>query len=95
MPCIVDITEGEMANHWEALLCQACKHLTREQIDSLKNPGSGILDGLDWYTQHLMCDYTHSKSTKAEKKAAYAELDRLGYYIEDNGRYKQLVEDTQ
>lgn len=95
MPCIVNITNGEMANHWETLLCYACKFLTREQIESLRNPGSGIMDGLEWYTQHLMGDYTNSGTTATEKSMAITELDRLGFYILKEKNYMQLRERGQ
>jgi len=45
MPCIVDITQSDQIAHFEILLCKACKFLTKEQINSLVNPGSGLLDG--------------------------------------------------
>jgi hypothetical protein len=90
MPCQVDITEGEIANHFEKLLCKACKYLSAEQIDSLRNPGSGPMDGLYWYTTHLMCDYI-SKDNQPEKYLTLSELHRLGYDVIDSNGYSALI----
>lgn len=90
MPCIVDISPIEEVNHYQVLLCQACKYLTPEEIDGLKNPGSGINDGLYWYTRHLACDYSRRcfnkevlnfsfETNDEEKKAILFELQRIGY----------------
>lgn len=57
MPCTVDISPSEEINHFQVLLCQACKYLTKEQIQGLVNPNSGIYDGLDWYSRHLWLDH--------------------------------------
>ncbi len=81
MPCITDISSADEAKHFETLLCQACKFLTAEQIDSLKNPGSGIRGGLDWYTNHLFLDCRTSRSTEQEKQLAHIELNRIGFDI--------------
>jgi len=63
MPCKFDppsVTENEWLEH---MLCQACRHLTKEQMMSIK--GLDIYYGLlDWYINHLMFDasYYHPKS---------------------------------
>jgi len=90
MPCIVDIKEGERSNHWESLLCQACKYLSAEQIDSLRNPGSGLIDGIYWYTQHLHCDYISNES-HVEKYLTLNELHRLGYDVKDSDGCSELI----
>lgn len=90
MPCHVDISASEEANHFQILLCKACKFLSPKQIDSLINPGSGIFDGLDWYKGHLMCDYSHRcfkddvldfdlETNEFEKQEILRELNRVGY----------------
>lgn len=83
MPCQVDISASDEAKHFEKLLCLACRYLTAEQIDSLQNPGSGIYDGMMWYTQHLFLDACHSESSYSERHIATHELHRLGYAIRD------------
>jgi hypothetical protein len=80
MPCQTDISDSEVSRHFEKLLCLACKHLTADQIDTLLNPGSGICDGLAWYTNHLLCDYICNESMY-EQVMALKELNRLGYAI--------------
>jgi hypothetical protein len=90
MPCQVNISPSEEANHFEVLLCRACKYLNKEQIDSLKNPGSGIYDGLMWYSNHLTNDYCQrcwnidvlsidDETTELEKREILKELNRIGY----------------
>ena len=90
MPCVVDISDSDASNHFELLLCKACKFLTIEQIETLKNP-SGIVDGMYWYTQHLMFDYASSGATEEDKKIALAELNRVGYTLEDDGKGVSLI----
>lgn len=99
MPCVVDITQGDLSNHFEILLCKACKFLTVEQIKLLVNHGSGIQSGMDWYANHLWLDCKHndddilsfSDGTR-EKEIALRELFRIGYEIKyfDNGS-EQLI----
>lgn len=90
MPCVVDIKQNEMTNHFETLLCKACKLLTVKQIKELKNANSGIVDGIDWYVQHLWLDCTHNDdifnfdNNENEKLIAINELKRLGYTIKKN-----------
>ena len=96
MPCITDITNDDMSRHFEVLLCKACKFLTVEQIESLKNRGSGIFDGIEWYAQHLWLDCTHNiqrdvlhylddNDLEEERKLALKELNRIGFdVIEDH-----------
>ena len=103
MPCIVDISPNEEINHYQVLLCQACKHLSPEQIDNLKNPGSGIYTGLMWYAQHLMNDYSHrcfnknvldfdNETNEEEKKQILRELNRIGYDLLVNSNSIELKE---
>lgn len=90
MPCIVDISPHEEINHFQVLLCRACKYLSPYQIETLSNPGAGIYDGLMWYSQHLMFDYhkrCHNndvldfdfETSEEEKKQIIQELNRIGY----------------
>lgn len=92
MPCKVDISPDEQSNHFQVLLCQACKYLSPEQVASLINPGSGMHDGLDWYTGHLMGDYMQRcsntdvldfdyETTEHEKIIILKELNRVGYHL--------------
>lgn len=97
MPCITDISPSDEANHFQVLLCQACKYLSPKQIDSLKNPGSGFYDRLSWYSSHLADDYMRRchnndvihfsfETTEAEKSLILKELNRIGFdLIEANG----------
>jgi len=80
MPCITDTSLSDEVRHFQILLCQACRFLTKEQIDSLKND-SGIYYGLDWYKQHLHYDAVDCDNSDEEKIIAIKELDRLGYII--------------
>lgn len=90
MPCTVDISPNEEINHFQVLLCRAFKFLSKEQISEVTNPGSGIYDGLPWYAQHLMNDYSQRcfnsdvlafvyETTEYEKNAILQELNRIGY----------------
>lgn len=90
MACTVDISESEKANHFEGLLCDACKYLSVEQINTLVSPCSGLVDGIYWYSHHLMFDYHrkyHSenmlqsipKPNEQEKLEILKELNRIGY----------------
>lgn len=86
MPCVTEINENNMACHWETLLCKACKFLTVDQIESLVNKGSGIYDGLDWYSNHLWLDCQHNDNdvldfTPTDKQIALNELHRIGFEI--------------
>lgn len=102
MPCYTDISSTDQKRHYEVLLCKACKFLTVGQIKSLTNPGSGIIDGLDWYSQHLWLDCTHnddvlavlsSEAGKSEKAIALKELKRIGFEIMPCGNSgSQLIE---
>ena len=99
MPCVTDISQNEMTRHYQLLLCKACKFLTVEQIESLTNPGAGIYDGLDWYSQHLWLDCTHNVQHDVlhvmdvydfaeERILALKELNRIGFdikYCDDKG----------
>ena len=50
------------------LLCDACKHLSKSQID--------LVDGLSkWYEDHLVKDILNNEGD--EKMAALKELDRI------------------
>lgn len=81
MACVTNISSTDEAMHFKTMLCQACKFLTMKQIESLKNPGSGIYDGLDWYANHLFLDARTSQSTEQEKQLALIELNRIGFDI--------------
>lgn len=92
MPCQVDINPSEEANHFEVMLCKAFKFLTKEQIAQVTNPGSGMYDGLDWYKQHLMCDYGQKchredvldfnrETNDHQKQIILSELNRIGYTL--------------
>jgi hypothetical protein len=83
MPCVTDITASDEARHYETLLCLACRMLQPSQIAMLKNPGSGIMDGLDWYVGHVFCDTCDEDSSCVEKYFAISELNRLGYTIRE------------
>lgn len=85
MPCITGITAADEIHHYENILCQACKLLSLEQIDSLRNPGSGIYDGLDWYRSHLFSDYCYNED-ETEKQTALKELNRLGFTVNKTGK---------
>lgn len=102
MPCTVDISPNEEINHFQVLLCKACKFLSKEQIDSLINPGSGIYDGLSWYSQHLMFDYYKKchdndvlefdlSTNENEKKKILMELNRIGYNLIIKGGSSELI----
>jgi hypothetical protein len=90
MRCHTNITSDDVAKHYETMLCQACRYLTAEQIDSLRGD-SGIYDGLMWYTQHLFLDACHSESTYSERHIATHELHRLGYEIRPTEYGRELV----
>ncbi len=92
MPCIVEISPSNEVNHYQVLLCKAFKYLTPEQIDTVRNPGAGIYDGLTWYSQHLMEDYDQRchnnnvldfdyETTETEKDQIIKELNRIGYEL--------------
>lgn len=88
MPCVTDISQSDQVQHFENLLCQACKFLTKDQIESLLNPGSGIYDGFEWYKQHLFLDYCYNSDLK-EKQISLKELNRFGHSIvRINGGYE-------
>jgi hypothetical protein len=91
MPCTCDISQEEQARHWITLLCQACRFLTKDEIDSLRNPGSGIMDGLEWYLLHLHGDSISSESDEKERNFACQELLRLGYEITYSKGYSELI----
>ncbi len=91
MPCHTDISASDEAKHFETLLCQACKYLSSEQIDSLRNR-SGIYDGLMWYTQHLFLDYCSNKDDDERGLSLY-ELHRLGYDVVHGEGYSELVKE--
>ncbi len=97
MPCYTGITSSDEARHWEVLLCKACKFLTVKQIQSLTNPGSGICDGLDWYSNHLWLDCSHNAdifggSSEKEKQIALKKLTRIGYEVKDCDGGTQLMQ---
>jgi hypothetical protein len=103
MPCIVDISPDDEVNHYQVLLCQACKYLTRDQIASLTNPGPGIHDGLQWYASHLTFDYDkrcHNNdvldfdydTSEKEKLEILKELNRIGYDLIFTEKWMELVE---
>lgn len=104
MPCRVDISPEQESNHFQVLLCQAFKYLTPKQIEGCQNPGSGIYDGLDWYSGHLHCDYfqrCHNKTAlnfdyetnEIEKRLILKELNRIGYDVimEEDGSSALIV----
>lgn len=102
MPCTVDIGPNDEINHYQVLLCQACKFLSTEQINSLQNPGSGIYDGLWWYSNHLMNDYIQRchnedelrrsfETNDDEKKNILMELNRIGYDLVESPYGIQLI----
>lgn len=103
MPCTVDISPNEEINHFQVLLCQACKYLTPEQIDSLRNHGAGISEGLDWYSTHLMFDYSRRcfnkdvlnfdfATNEEEKKVILNELHRIGFDLIVTKETIELIE---
>lgn len=102
MPCSVDISPNDETNHFQVLLCQACKYLSYEAIRGLKNPGSGIIDGLEWYCEHLGFDYfkkCHNEDSldfdydtnEEEKKLILNELKRIGFNLILTENYMELV----
>lgn len=97
MPCNTGISESDEARHFEILLCQACRFLSVDQIKTLTNPGSGICEGLDWYSNHLWLDCNHSNKDvlsfvdEAKRKADLKELSRIGYSVEACEGGEQLV----
>ena len=72
MPCIVDppsVTQEEWLEH---MLCQACRFLTREQIQAVR--GLDIYQDLwGWYTSHLMLDARHYFNGKETEHATFKE----------------------
>ncbi len=102
MPCITDISASYEAQHFEKLLCKACKFLTVEQIESLTNPGSGIHDAIEWYSNHLWLDCMHNvphgvlhfmddSDLAEERRLALKELNRIGFDIKELGYGSELV----
>ena len=92
MPCTTGISSSDEAQHFEQLLCQACRFLTVAQIESLKNPGSGICDGLKWYSNHLWLDNIHYNEDDEEKLARdIRELKRIGFEIKDRENGTELI----
>jgi hypothetical protein len=82
MPCTVEIDPGEELQHVTVMLCQAFKHLSPSQIDECRNYGS-FIDGLEWYTHHLLCDFSYNLKIGNEPRlvAITEELHRIGYGI--------------
>jgi hypothetical protein len=85
-----------MSQHFEKLLCKACKFLSIDQIKSLKNH-SGIVDGIDWYSQHLWLDCQHNDNdaldtTPTDKQIALNELNRIGFEVKECKGGSELIE---
>jgi hypothetical protein len=78
MPCNFD---GYTPEHIyiPAMLCAACKHLTREQMKTIQVANNICDDLLYWYCEHLIGDFMNSKGE--EKKKAKKELHRIGVNI--------------
>jgi hypothetical protein len=102
MPCTVDISPSDESNHYQVLLCKAFKYLTPEQIATVINPGSGIADGLDWYSGHLAFDYSRRchnhdvlnfdfETNQQEKLEILRELNRIGYDLKVTEHWTELV----
>lgn len=92
MPCFVDISQSDITEHFKNLLCQACKFLTRDQINSLRNPNSGIMDGIDWYAEHLHTDIVCNKELNMnEVEIAKKELMKLGLEIKYDTVGSELI----
>lgn len=97
MPCVSGISSNDEALHFERLLCKACRYLTVDQIKSLRNPGSGICDGLDWYSSHLWMDCTHNDQDvlsfydEEKREVDLKELNRIGFAIRELEYGSQLI----
>jgi hypothetical protein len=97
MPCVTGISSSDEAQHFERLLCKACRYLTVDQIKSLMNPNSGICDGLDWYSNHLWLDCKHKDGDvlsfydEEKRQIDLRELNRIGFEIKQLECGSQLI----
>lgn len=78
MPCITEAPDCSREDSLEYMLCQACRYLTREQINSID--GLSIWIGLEkFYSLHLMSDLRKNKDNKEESKKYIEEAARVGW----------------
>jgi len=97
MPCKVDppsVTEAEWLEH---MLCQACRYLTKEQINSIR--GLDIYQDLwEWYISHLGTDllyYSKEDNELAHTNLPYASMkmpdEKKAYALQQIERCKREV----
>ncbi len=90
MPCICDEPSMSIQQYVELMLCKACKHLTRKEMESIDNIGdyTGLFS---WYVDHLLHDFSknYDNADTTEKDTCVKEATRLGLVLteEEPGMY--------
>jgi hypothetical protein len=85
MPCMSGGPSISEEGYLSRMLCQACRHLTVEQMQEIKVVGERE-NLYVWHAKHLLRDYLDSKNN-TERERHYNEMKRIGYeLVMKNGR---------
>lgn len=81
MACYTPEPNEPFDKHLEALLCQACRFLTKEQISSINHGSCGYINLKEWYMSHLLHEATNENATEKEVERCFVEAKKMGWTI--------------
>ena len=100
MPCYVEPPTHTQEEWLGYMLCQACRFLTKGQIQSI-GPLDIYQDLMQWYTEHLLEDFQKNYEDITEREKYQREAMRLGIILNKeetgcfsakrDGRYKTVI----